>query len=137
MIVKGITIHNSGNKLSAKEQKKILKDNGMLNYCHFLVDENDVVKTISLTRPAIHTGKGYDLGNMHTIAIEICRSACSDEIYFKAEEKAVELIKELMQKFNLTRSNIYFHNDFDRQMYCPHRILDTYKSKKNFLDKYF
>lgn len=135
--VKGITIHNTGNNLSAKENKKYLKENGKLNYCHFLVDEEGALKTQSLKKMAYHTGKGFDRGNMNTIAIEICRSTGDDETYFEAEKKAVELIKELMEKYSLTTKDIYFHRDFNHATYCPHKILSVYRNKRAFIEKYF
>lgn len=134
---KGITIHNTGNELSARENYRMLKKAGNLNLCHFLVDEKEVVKTHSIKKPAFHTGKGFDLGNMNTIAIEICRSYDDLCVYMQAEMKAVELIKELMAKYSITKDNIYFHRDFDDRAYCPHRLLDIYKTKKNFINTYF
>lgn len=137
MEVKGITIHNTENDLSARENKRLLKEGGRLNYCHFLVDEKEAIRTISEDEMALHTGKGYDLGNRYTLAIEICRSTCNDDVYLKAEERAVELIKKLMKKYHLTTDNLYFHHDFDNQRYCPHRILDRYVIKKAFIERYF
>lgn len=134
---KGITIHNTGNELSARENYRMLKKAGLLNYCHFLVDEKEIIKTHSIKKPAFHTGKGFDLGNMNTIAIEICRSYDDLCVYMQAEMKAVELIKDLMTKYSITKDKIYFHRDFDEKAYCPHKLLDIYKTKKNFINTYF
>ena len=60
-----------------------------------MVDEKEIIQTWPETEQAVHTGKGYDLGNTNTIAIEICRSTSSENLYLKAQDKAVELIKEL------------------------------------------
>lgn len=134
---KGITIHNTGNDFSARENYKMLKANGNLNYCHFLVDEKETIKTWSVKKPAFHTGKGFDLGNMNTLAVEICRSQDDLCVYLQAETRAVELIKELMAKYSIPKERIYFHRDFDNTKYCPHRLLDIYKTKKNFINTYF
>lgn len=133
----GITIHNTGNELSARENYRKLRKTGNLNLCHFLVDEKEVIKTLSEKKTAYHTGKGFDLGNMNTIAIEICRSLDDECVYMQAEMKAVELVKELMAKYGIPKEKIYFHRDFDNTAYCPHRLLDIYKTKKNFINTYF
>lgn len=135
--VKGITIHNTHNELSAKENRKNLKESGLLYLTHFLIDENDVIQTWSTKKPSWHTGKGFDKGNMNTISIEICRSTCEEEMYLKAEENAVEFIKALMEKYYLTEKDIYLHRDFDKIKNCPHRLLEIYGNKKNFIEHYF
>lgn len=137
MIVRGITIHNTGNGKSARELFDDLNEHHGIRLCHFLVDENDIIQTIPLCECAEHTGKGYDVGNMNTIAIEICRSTSDEELYLQAQEKAVELINALMQSYGLTTDNLYFHIDFNSQTYCPHRILQMYGSKKNFIKEVF
>lgn len=137
MIVKGITIHNTGNEKTAKQLHQILINDKQMNLCHYLVDENDIANTWSVEECASHTGKGYDYGNRYTISIEICRSTSREDLYLKAQANAVKLIKELMEKYNLTTKNIYFHRDFDTKKKCPHRILDIYKTKQNFIKEVF
>ena len=134
MIVKGITIHNTGNKLSANELYSILLKNKKINITHFIVDEKEIIEVYPVDKEASHTGKGYDYGNKNTIAIEIARSECDDNIYFEAQKNAISLIKRLMKKYNLTKNDIYFHNDFNQQTYCPHRILKIYKTKEEFIN---
>ena len=135
MIVKGITIHNTGNNLSAKENYELMKKSEYSYAAHFFIDENEVIQAIPLSVNAWHTGKGYDLGNMNTIAVEICRSTCYEELYIMAENRSIKLIKQLMKSFSLEYSSIYFHNDFDANNYCPHRILDKYRTKANFIER--
>lgn len=137
MIVKGITIHNTGNGRSARQLYDILIAQRTPYLCHFLVDENEIIQTISLDDNAEHTGKGYDYGNMNTIAIEICRSTSDEKTYLKAQSNAIALVKELMREYNLTVDNVYFHIDFNPMTYCPHRILDMYGNKKNFIEEVF
>lgn len=134
MVVKGITIHNTGNDKPAKEIYEELVKNGTLNLCHFLIDENDIVECCPVDMEASHTGKGYDYGNRFTLAIEICRSQCDETLYLKAQDNAVKFIKKLMKKYRLKRKNIYFHNDFNN-IKCPHRIIEIYGSKERFLDE--
>lgn len=131
--VKGITIHNSGLRESAKEIFDLLETTTTSGGCHFLVDESEVIEVMPLSWCAYHTGKAKDWGNDFTIAIEICRSQESEELYFNAQKRAVRLIKKLKKQYNLTNDDIYFHNDFNRKTYCPHKILDYYGNKKTFI----
>lgn len=135
--VKGITIHNTGTTDSAKELVQKMEEAKQLYLCHYVVDEEESIQTTSEDKVAYHTGKGYDFGNRFTLAIEICRSQSDFSLYIRAQENAIKLIKKLMTKYNLTTSDIYFHNDFNRNTYCPHKILDYYGSKKEFIRKEF
>lgn len=126
-MMKGITIHNTGNGLSARQLYNLIPH----YLCHFLVDESEIIQTLPLDQCAEHTGKGYDFGNMHTIAIEICRS--TTDMYEDAQRTAIKLIKSLMKENGFTAKDIYFHNDFNPNTYCPHRILQMYGNKQNFI----
>lgn len=134
--VKGITIHNTGNKMSAKEHEKLMSESKQHFATHFFVDENEIIQVMPLDWSVWHTGKGLDMGNTRTIAIEICRSMSDLETYKKAQANAIALVKELLKTFHLTNDNIYFHQNFS-DVYCPHRILDLYKTRKNFIRKEF
>lgn len=137
LIVKGITIHNTGTTDSAKELVKKMEDTKQMYLCHYVVDENEVIQTTDESTIAFHTGKGYDFGNRFTLAIEICRSQSDFYLYKSAQSKAIELIKSLMDKYGLSTDDIYFHNDFNINTYCPHKILDHYGNKKEFMRKEF
>lgn len=136
MEVKGITIHNTNRDESANELYEEFKKQKKYNLCHYLVDEENVIQTLSEEYEASHTGKGYDFGNRFTIAIEICRSTCEDELYLKAQSRAIKLIKKLMKKYKLSEKDIYFHNDFDNHKYCPHKIFELYKTKEEFINEF-
>lgn len=134
MKVKGITIHNTGNEKSASEIYEELKSTMKTNICHYLVDEKETINNFPEDMEAWHTGRGYDFGNRYTIAIEICRSTCEDDVYFPAQDRAVDLIRSLMDKYKLTEEDIYFHCDFNT-IKCPHRILEAYETKRRFIDE--
>lgn len=136
MEVKGITIHNTGSSKSAEELFEELKTDKQLNLCHYLVDEKKTIQTLDENIEASHTGKGYDFGNRFTLAIEICRSQNDTQLYLKAQDRAIKLIKKLMKKYNLTRNSIYFHIDFNQKTRCPHKILELYKTKEVFLNEF-
>lgn len=134
---KGITIHNTGNTMSAKENYDYLAKNDSLYLCHYLVDEKRTINTWPEEEPSYHTGKGYDYGNLYTISVEICRSPCEEALYLKAEKRAISLIKKLMKKYGLTTNDIYFHKDFNKRANCPHRIFEIYKTKQKFIERWF
>lgn len=137
MIVKGITIHNTNNSLSARENFDMLYHEHQEKLCHYLIDECSVVRSWPESKEASHTGKGYDFGNQYTLAIEICRSTCDLELYLKAQDNAVKFIKQLMEKYGLSTEDLYFHRDFDTSVGCPHRILELYRTKGEFINGCF
>ena len=134
----GITIHNTGNELSAKEMFDYLNtENKSSQGCHYFVDEKEAVKVMPLNWITWHTGKADDYGNLNTIAIEICRSQCDDETYLKAQERAVELVKDLLDQYGLGIESVFFHNEFNERAYCPHRIYERYRTKRNWIKEVF
>lgn len=137
MVVQGITIHNTGNGLSARENAELMANSSREAGCHYFIDETETIQMMPEDWSVWHTGKGYDFGNMSTIAIEICRSTCSTEQYLAAEVRAVRKVKNLLKKYELTTDNIYFHRTFNPTTYCPHRILTIYKTKANFIKENF
>ena len=134
-IIKGITIHNTGNSLSAKENVEFMAQSCLHFSTHVFIDEKEVIEVLPLSIGSYHTGKANDKGNNETIAIEICRSTSSLDIYLQAQKKAIIWIKEKLNENQLDYTTIYFHNDFDERAYCPHRILSIYNNKKNFIKK--
>lgn len=134
-VVKGITLHNTNSDKSAQELYRLLQESKQTNACHYLVDESEVVQVLPLTQNAWHTGKGYDMGNLYTIAIEICRSQSSESTYLRAQDRAIDLTVELLKEYGLGLNDIYFHCDFDRASSCPHRIRELYGSKSTFIER--
>lgn len=137
MKVKGICIHNTGNKYSAKQNYQLLANSNSSNGCHYLIDDVEIIQVMDDEVNVYHTGNAYDRGNMETIAIEICKSTGKLDEYLKAETRAIKLIQKLINKYKLTNEDIYFHNDFNNRVYCPHKIFELYGSKKNFINLKF
>lgn len=135
--IKGITIHNTGNSLSAQENYDLLSTLATSQGTHYFVDEKEILEFMPLDWCVYHTGMANDWACKHTIAIEICRSQSTADLYLKAQDNAIKLIKKLMRKYKLKSNNIYFHNDFNKTTYCPHKILDLYKTRKEFIRRYF
>ena len=135
--IKCIVIHNTGSDLSARDIFDYLQNKSQdSRSCHYLVDHNEVIDVMPLDYVAWNTGVAYDYGNMHGIAVEICSNQ-DEDIYLQGQDKAIELIKKLMEEHNLTKNDIYFHNDFLQDYNCPATILQMYKTRKNFIEKFF
>ncbi|MCI7157700.1 MAG: peptidoglycan recognition protein family protein [Solobacterium sp.] len=133
-----ITIHNTGNyDMTARELFDYLNNECLTSQgCHFLIDDKEIIEVMPLNWKTYHTGKGEDYAFNNSIAIEIC-SNLDDELYLKGQENAIRLIKNYMDKFDIPKEELYFHIDFNPTTYCPCNILDLYKTKENFLNKFF
>ena len=129
----GITIHNTNNDLSAKENLSKIINNNWNGY-HYLVDEDEIIKLCRDNDVIFHTGKGYDQGNLKTISIGICKSTTNK--YHDAEKNAIKLIVQLMSKYNIGKNAIYFHCDWNKTSFCPHRILSEF-TKKEWIERRF
>lgn len=133
--VKGIIIHNTNNQgMSAKSLEKWLKNDCKTSQgCHYLIDHEDVIKVMPLNWSVYSVGNGMAFGNTDCIAIEICSNP-STKKYLEGEAKAIELIRELMDKYHLTKDDVYFHRDFDSSINCPAQILKLYGNKQTFIE---
>ena len=121
----GITIHNTANDASAKNEISYMLSNN--NYCsfHYAVDDKRAVQGILTDRNGWHAGDGAKgTGNRKTIAIEICYSKSGGGRYLSAEDNTAYLVSELMKYNNFTINQVYKHQKWSGK-YCPHRILDN------------
>ena len=132
--IKGITFHETGNvEWNAEDLFNYLNTECKTSQgCHYVCDSEQIVQCMPDNWAVYHTGKGYDWGNRYTIAIEIC-SSLSDEKYQAAQDRAIALAKELMERYQITDDCIFFHNTFDERIYCPKTILDRYQNVKSFI----
>lgn len=132
--IKGIVIHNTNNQQMSAEQLEnwLENDNKRSNGCHFLIDYKEVRQVMPIDWSVWNTGMGMSFGNLDCISIEIC-SHPNNKLYLAGQERAINLIKELMKKYNLTKDDIYFHNDFQPHINCPAQIIKIYGKKSAFL----
>lgn len=131
--IKCIVIHNTNNQgWSAERLERWLKEECVSSQgTHFLVDYKEVRQVMPLDWSVWNTGMGMDYGNLHGIAIEICSNP-SNKLYLEGQDKAIDLIVDLMAQFNLGLEDIYFHRDFQPNVNCPAQILKRY-TKQQFL----
>lgn len=132
--IKCIVIHNTGNTfMSGEELFNYLENDCKTSQgCSYIVDYKGVIQVMPDNWAVFNTGKGNDYGNQFGIAIEICDNL-NDELYLEGQNKAVDLIKSLMGKYNIPSTEIFFHNDFSPRTYCPHILLDKYGTSQNFV----
>jgi N-acetylmuramoyl-L-alanine amidase CwlA len=122
----GITVHNTANDASAKNEISYMISNNAYTSFHFAVDDKEIVQGLPLDRNGFHASDGSNgTGNRKTIGIEICYSKSGGDRFIKAEQNAVDLIVYLMEKYNWDISCVKRHYDYaPDKKYCPHRTMD-------------
>lgn len=131
--IKGIVIHNTNNQgASAEDLEEWMENTNESRGTHFLVDSEEVRQVMPLDWSVFNTGMGMDFGNLHCISVEICSNP-SNSKYLQGQSKAIDLINELMERYSFTKSDIYFHRDFNPNINCPSQVLKLYGNKQNFL----
>ena len=128
MTPEGITIHNTANDASAKNEISYMIGNNSQTSFHYAVDDYQAVQGIPENRNSWNAGDGHGFGNMKTISIEICYSKSGGDRFHKAEENAAELVAILMKKYGwgtdkIGTKTINTHQ-YRSGKYCPHRTLD-------------
>lgn len=121
----GITIHNTANNASAKNEISYMKNNNKQTSFHYAVDDIEIRQGIPENRNAWHAGDGNGKGNRTTIAIEICYSTGSKDKFEKAQENAAELTAHKLKEYGWDISRVYTHQHWSGK-HCPHRTLDEY-----------
>lgn len=118
-----ITVHNTANDASARNEISYMISNNNEVSFHLAVDDKEVVQGLPLDRNGWHAGDGNGTGNRKSIGIEICYSKSGGDRFIKAEQNAVELIVYLLKKYNWGIDRVKKHQDWSGK-YCPHRTLD-------------
>ncbi|MDD6666735.1 MAG: N-acetylmuramoyl-L-alanine amidase [Lachnospiraceae bacterium] len=90
---------------------------------HYFVDENDIYEVVGLDNTAWSVGKNYGHNNLfgictnkNSINIEMCST--DGRIADKTVANTVELVKSLMQKFNISADRVVRHYDVCSKR-CP------------------
>ena len=129
-----IVIHNSGDtELSARQLFDYLADGCITNNAWtYIVDHEEVIQVLPDTWCVYNTGKGKDYAYKHGLIVNICDNL-NDELYQQGQDRAINLIKNLMNTYQIPYDMVFFHNDFNSASYCPKILLDHYGSSKNFV----
>lgn len=96
---------------------------------HYFVDDKRIVQIVgdSFSAWAVGDNQGYGralngVQNRTSISIEMCVNA--DGNFDVVYKNTIELIKNLMKKFNIPASNVCRHYDVSRKD-CPHVLRDN------------
>lgn len=119
-----ITVHNTANDATARNEIAYMISNDNEVSFHLAVDDKEAVQGLPLDRNGWHCGDGGNgKGNRKSIGIEICYSKSGGDRFIKAEQNAVELIAQLLKERNWGIDRVKKHQDWSGK-YCPHRTLD-------------
>ena len=118
-----IVVHNTANDATARNEIAYMTNNNYETSFHYAVDDKEVVQGIEENRNAWHSSDGNGKGNREGIAIEICYSKSGGDKFIKAEKNAVELIVDILKRYNWGIDKVTKHQDYTNK-YCPHRTLD-------------
>ena len=118
-----ITVHNTANDATARNEVAYMTNNNYEISFHFAVDDKEAVQALPLDRNGWHCGDGNGMGNRKSIGIEICYSKSGGDKFIKAEQNAVELIVQLLKERGWGIDRVKKHQDWSGK-YCPHRTLD-------------
>lgn len=119
-----ITVHNTANDASARNEVSYMRRNSSSTSYHVAVDDKEVVIAAPFNRNCFHAGDGrYGTGNRKTIGIEICYSRSGGARFDAAEDNAARYIASLLKAYGWGIDRIKRHYDWSRK-YCPHRTMD-------------
>ncbi|CUB56808.1 N-acetylmuramoyl-L-alanine amidase CwlA precursor [Bacillus subtilis] len=119
---KYITVHNTYNDAPAENEVSYMITNNNEVSFHIAVDDKKAIQGIPLERNAWACGDGNGPGNRESISVEICYSKSGGDRYYKAEDNAVDVVRQLMSMYNIPIENVRTHQSWSGK-YCPHRIL--------------
>ena len=139
-----VTVHNTGNTASARNEATYHNNNNDQVSYHVAIDDIEAIQLISFDRNAWHAGDGANgTGNRKSIGIEICYSmdngysGAKSERYKKAEDNAALYIAHVLKQYGWGMDRLKRHYDWSGKD-CPHKMhaTDTYQAFRNLVKKY-
>ena len=119
-----ITVHNTANDASARNEVSYMRNNSSSTSYHVAVDDKEVVIAAPFNRNCFHSGDGSKgTGNRKSIGIEICYSRSGGARFDAAEDNAARYIASLLKAYGWGINRVKRHYDWSRK-YCPHRTMD-------------
>ena len=125
-----ITVHNTGNTASARNEASFHNNNNLQVSYHVAIDDKEAVQLIPFNRNAWHAGDGNGTGNRQSIGIEICYSmdngysGAKSARYKKAEDNAALYIAHVLKQYGWGIDRLKRHYDWSRKD-CPHKMHAT------------
>lgn len=133
--IKYIVIHYTANNGdTAYNNTNYFKSENRGASAHYFVDEKEIWQCVEDNNVAWHCGsKKYihpDCRNSNSIGIELCSRRTKDgEYYFleKTEEHTIELVRHLMNKYNIPIGRVLRHYDVTGKLCPAPYVLDVEK----------
>lgn len=123
-----VTIHNTastGKGANASAHANLqYNGNSRSASWHFTVDNTQIWQSIPMNENAWHAGDSNAMGNIGTVAIEICEN--SDGNYAQAERNAAYLTAQILYENNLPSNAVRTHGDWSGKN-CPHNVFEGTK----------
>ncbi|MCD3223927.1 N-acetylmuramoyl-L-alanine amidase [Clostridium botulinum] len=133
--IKYIVIHDTGNTdkgANAMCHYRYFNGGNRNASAHYFVDDTRIVQTVEDFNASWHCGDGhnrYGINNHNSIGVEICIN--SDGNYNEAVRKTIELVKYLMQKYNISINRVVRHYDASKKC-CPASMSSNNWAKWNW-----
>jgi len=117
-VIKYIVLHDTGNVTDmALGNAKYFSVDGRKASAHYFVDDKEIIQLVEDTDSAWHVGKSLGkITNKNSIGIEMCRK--NNTVTEITEGKTIELVKFLMEKYNIAPENVVRHFDASGKN-CP------------------
>ena len=135
--VKYIVLHYTGNKGdTARNNVNYFYNGNRGASAHYFVDDNSIWQSVEDYNSAWAVGDGHGIHgitNQNSISIEMCCNS-SGVITEKTETNALELVKYLMSKYNISISNVVRHYDASRKL-CPNWSANNWSRWTSFKNK--
>lgn len=132
--IKYITVHDTGNPNKGADAEAHFKlhdraDRGAS--AHYFVDDKQILRIIKDEYKSWHCGDGhgeYGITNENSIGIEMCIN--SDGDFTKTYKNTIDLVKHLMNKYNISIDKVVSHYDASRKS-CPNSWSENNWEKWN------
>lgn len=135
--VKYIVLHYTGNKGdTAKNNVDYFYRADRSASAHYFVDDNEIWQSVEESNAAWSVGDGkgaYGITNRNSISVEMCCNS-SGIVSDKTESNALDLVKSLMSKYNVSATNVVRHYDASRKS-CPNWSSNNWERWSKFKDK--
>lgn len=135
--IKYIVLHYTGNKGdTAKNNVDYFYGGDRSASAHYFVDDTSIWQCVEESNSAwaVGDGKGaYGITNQNSISIEMCCDS-NGFVSAKTEANALELVKHLMSKYNISSANVVRHYDASRKT-CPNWSTNNWSRWTNFKNK--
>lgn len=127
MTPKYITIHNTGNTASARNEAAYMNSNSNYTSYHVVIDDKEAVQVVPFNRNAWHAGDGQGQGNRASIGIEICYSmdngysGAMSARYKQAQENAALYVAYVLHQYGWGTDRLRQHWNWSGKD-CPHKM---------------